>query len=139
MGSAVIHPPFGQPTVTGVVTFGDVQRKHISHSARPDPLRSLRPPQSVLLLFMRPGSVLFEVTRQGSPGYGELAKAVGLRYASATSKLPSQGLLMRLFSMKRCMRVYLCRSYVQRADVELSENDLEVLIALILEGSRSGR
>lgn len=93
----------------------------------------------MLSLFMRPGSVLFEVYphKYYKAGYAPMAASFGLRYAYSQSQ--SQLPLTRFSSpsTETCMRWYFCRWYARRANVRLSDQHLEVLISLMLDSERS--
>lgn len=94
--------------------------------------------QSMLVLFMRPGAVLFEVFphKYSTAGSEPLATALGVRYGYASSRSLLAMMNMPLFpSMETCMKWSLCRRYARMSDVELSDKSLEVLITLMLKES----
>ncbi|CAM9638194.1 unnamed protein product [Laminaria digitata] len=92
----------------------------------------------MLSVFMRPGSILFEVFphKYFKPGYSPIAAKMGLNYAFSESRpiLPLTGTARP--TTDTCMRWYLCRWYVRRSNVEISEESLEVLISLMLKDTR---
>ncbi|CAM9403375.1 unnamed protein product [Sphacelaria rigidula] len=92
----------------------------------------------MLALFMRPGTVLFEVFpyRYFRDDYHQLAKGLGLRYGFSTSRRMIMAAWPWFPKTETCMQWRLCRWYTGRADVEFQDDDLEVLISMMLEGGR---
>ncbi|CAN0018231.1 unnamed protein product, partial [Hapterophycus canaliculatus] len=85
--------------------------------------------QSMLSLFMAPGSVLFEVYphKYFKMGYAPMAHGLGLRYAFSESPPLLPLTSWSWPSVETCMKWYLCRWYVRKSDVTLDDDNLEVL------------
>lgn len=93
----------------------------------------------MLALFMRPGTVLFEVFphKYFKEDYQLLAQRLGLRYGAASSRPVLTLTGMPWFpKTDACMESWLCRWYAGRSDVKFHPNKLEVLISMMLEGGR---
>lgn len=94
--------------------------------------------QSMLSIFMAPGSVLFEVYphKYYKTGYAPMAQSLGLRYGFSQSAPLLPFTFWAYPSIETCMRWYWCRKYVRGSDVVLDEDSLEVLISLMLKSYR---
>eukprot|EP00752_Nemacystus_decipiens_P010141 g9037.t1 len=91
--------------------------------------------QSMLSIFMAPGSILFEVYphKYYKAGYAPLARSLGLRYGYSQSPPVLPLTSWKHPSLETCMKWYWCRNYVQGSDVKLADDSLEVLISLMLQ------
>ncbi|CAN0185509.1 unnamed protein product, partial [Ectocarpus sp. 8 AP-2014] len=88
--------------------------------------------QSMLGLFMRPGSLLFEVFPQKyfKAGYAPMAEGLDVRHAYSMSRALRPMMGHSHPSTETCMKWYLCRWYARSSDVELDEESLERLVDL---------
>ncbi|CAB1106157.1 unnamed protein product [Ectocarpus sp. CCAP 1310/34] len=88
--------------------------------------------QSMLGLFMRPGSLLFEVFPQKyfKAGYAPMAEGLDVRHAYSMSRALRPMMGHSYPSTETCMKWYLCRWYARSSDVELDEESLERLVDL---------
>lgn len=91
--------------------------------------------QSMLALFMPPGSLMFEIFphKYFKPGYAPMAEGLGVRHAYSMS--PPRLLLTRFSwpSTEACMEKYLCRRYVRMSNVELDDESFDRLVSLALK------
>lgn len=89
----------------------------------------------MLGLFMRPGSLLFEVFphKYFKAGYAPMAEGLGVRhaYSQSRSRLPFMGYAHP--TTETCMDWYLCRWYARSSNVELDEENLGRLVELAHE------
>ncbi|CAM9325307.1 unnamed protein product [Ectocarpus sp. 4 AP-2014] len=94
--------------------------------------------QSMLSLFMAPGSLLFEVYphKYYKKGYAPMAQSMGLRYAYSESPPLLPFAFWSWPSVEQCMKWYLCRRYMRSSDVVITEDSIEVLISLMLKSLR---
>lgn len=123
---SLTFPPSLPPTPTRVHYPTVTQQQH-QHNNGNDP-------QSMLGLFMRPGSLLFEVFphKYYKPCYAPMAVGLGLRHDFSMSRS------LRWFvgyghpTGETCMKWYLCRWYARNSDVELDDEGLEHLVGLAL-------
>lgn len=93
----------------------------------------------MLALFMRPGTVLFEVFphKYFKEDYQLLAQRLGMRYGSAASRRVSAWTGLPWFpKTEACMEWSLCRWYAGSSDVKLHPDKLEILISMMLDGGR---
>lgn len=97
------------------------------------------PAQSILSMFMAPGSILFEVYphKYYKTGYAPMAHGLGLRYGYSHSPPVLPLTSWKRPSLETCMEWYWCRKYVRGSDVKLDEDSLEVLISLMLQSLRA--
>lgn len=88
----------------------------------------------MLGLFMRPGSLLFEVFphKYFKAGYAPMAEGLGVRHAfsESPSRLPFMGFSHP--STETCMNWYICRWYARSANVEFDDESLDRLVSLAL-------
>ncbi|CAM9121302.1 unnamed protein product [Ectocarpus sp. 8 AP-2014] len=96
--------------------------------------------QSMLSLFMAPGSLLFEVYphKYYKKGYAPMVQSMGLRYAYSESPPLLPFAFWSWPSVEQCMKWYLCRRYMRSSDVVITEGSIEVLISLMLKHLRVG-
>ncbi|CAN0045467.1 unnamed protein product, partial [Phaeothamnion confervicola] len=90
--------------------------------------------QSMMILFLQPGAVLFELYpyKYYKLGYKALAPATGVRYEFAMSEPQTlrHKLLLHYISTERCMSFYFCRSFARSDNVRMSDADVERVVAL---------
>lgn len=95
----------------------------------------------MLALFMRPGSVLFEIYphKYYKPGYGPMVDGLGIRHGFVRSRahMPLSGYAWP--SESACMDNLICRWYVRLSNVDLSEKDVKYLVDLAQKTQACGR
>ena len=88
--------------------------------------------QSMLLLLLPPQALVFELYPHlyFKPGYQPLAQSMGLRHAYSTSPPNNAWVrgLARLMTTETCMAWKLCRRFVRKSDVELTDAALKQLV-----------
>lgn len=89
----------------------------------------------MLGLFMRPGSLLFEVFphKYFKAGYAPMAEGLGVRHAYSMSRSLRPLIGFSHPSTETCMKWYLCRWYSRGSDVLLDEDSLQRVVDLALE------
>ncbi|CAN0058330.1 unnamed protein product [Pylaiella littoralis] len=127
-------------TVTEI--FHDSERHPcdlIAEVADADVLLTAHGFQSMLSLFMPPGSVLFEVypNKYFKEGYAPMARRLGLRYGFSESPPMLPFTSWKWPSVETCMSWRLCRGYVRKSDVVIHDDGFESLISLMLQSSRA--
>lgn len=91
--------------------------------------------QSMLALFMRRGSLLFEIFphKYFKQGYAPMAEGLEVRHAYSESRSRMWFLGYSHPTMETCMDWYLCRWYARQSNVELDDESFERVVALALE------
>ncbi|CAM9574664.1 unnamed protein product [Sphacelaria rigidula] len=91
--------------------------------------------QSMLALFMRPGSLIFEVFphKYFKAGYAPMAEGLGVRHAYSESRSRMWFLGYNHPSTSTCMNWYWCRWYARQSNVEVDAETFERIVALALE------
>eukprot|EP00752_Nemacystus_decipiens_P012453 g11034.t1 len=91
--------------------------------------------QSMLGLFMRPGSLLFEVFphKYFKAGYAPMAEGLGVRHAFSMSRSLRPLMGFSHPSTETCMKWYVCRWYARGSDVEIDNDSLQRVVDLALE------
>lgn len=89
----------------------------------------------MLALFMRPGSLVFEVFphKYFKAGYAPMAEGLGVRHAYSESRSRMWFLGYSHPSTSTCMEWYLCRWYARQSNVEVDNQTLERIVSLALE------
>lgn len=106
----------------------------------PPPVSSLSLSQSMLAVFMRPGSLLFEIFphKYFKAGYQPMTTGLAIRHGFARSRphMPLSG--FKWPSEATCMKHFWCRWYARRSNVDLSEEGFDTLVSLALETQPCG-
>eukprot|EP00903_Cladosiphon_okamuranus_P012796 g11960.t1 len=91
--------------------------------------------QSMLGLFMRPGSLLYEVFphKYFKAGYAPMAEGLGVRHAFSMSRPLRPFIGFSRPTTETCMNWILCRWYSRGSDVEIADESLNHLVELALE------
>ncbi|CAM9832843.1 unnamed protein product [Ectocarpus sp. 12 AP-2014] len=99
--------------------------------------------QSMLLLFLPPGSTILEVFpyKYWKEGYAPLAKEWGVRHEHIMSRPVSWEKRLALFfvPLERCMKSIHCRKWSRTADVRLEEHHLRQIAKAAKQASKRKR
>lgn len=89
----------------------------------------------MLGLFMRPGSLLFEVFphKYYKVGYQPMAVGLGVRHAYSMSEARLLLVGFEQLTTEMCMQWYPCRWYARLSNVKLDAASLDRLVTLALE------